>query len=175
MKRRFPFRLAILLLFLATNVDGRTQTQPLITEKDRERAMVRQRFTKNFKDIQTISQGLLKEHEAKRLTARRLAKDAGSINKCGKTLRSLIGLGALAIEIDVNREIDTPSEFDESIRRLSKLIWDFAHNPVHQNSKVFNTDQAERAQTDLLAIINLSRALETKAKGYGHPANVTHQ
>jgi hypothetical protein len=38
---------------------------------------------------------------------------------------------------------------------------------------VLNTDQAERAQTDLLTIINLSKAIETKAKGYSLAANVS--
>jgi hypothetical protein len=37
---------------------------------------------------------------------------------------------------------------------------------VHQNSKVFNTEQAERAQTDLLTVINLSKALEGKSRKY---------
>jgi hypothetical protein len=90
-------------------------------------------------------------------------------------LRTLIALGEMALEVEINKEIDTAQEFDESIRKLSKLIWDFAHNPVHQNNKVFNTDQAERAQTDLLTIINLSKALENKSKGYNHSSQLGGQ
>ena len=79
---------------------------------------------------------------------------------------AVLVLGEMASEVEINKEIDTATEFDESIRKLATLISDFAHNPVHQSNKVFNTDQAERAQTDLLTIINLSKALENKSKGY---------
>jgi hypothetical protein len=136
------------------------------TQHERDKAIARQQFNKSFRDIQVISQNLLREHEAKRLTAKRLAKDVRTINKSAKTIRSLMALGALAQETSFEKEIDTPEEFDESIRKLAKLVWDFSHNPVHQNSKVFNTDHAARAQTDLLLIINLSRVIETRAKDY---------
>ncbi|HEV2665609.1 MAG TPA: hypothetical protein VG324_11890, partial [Blastocatellia bacterium] len=80
-----------------------------------------------------------------------------------------IALGEMASEVEIDKEIDTAREFDESIRKLASLISEFAHNPVHQSNKVFNTDQAERAQTDLLTIINLSKALENKSKDYARP------
>jgi hypothetical protein len=137
---------------------------------------VRQQFTQDFRDLQLISQGLLRDHEARRLTPKRLRKDAGSINKCAKSLRSLMALGDLAAkpEIGVEKEIDTPQEYDQSIRRLAKLIWNFAHNPVHQNSKVFDTELAAKAQTDLLTIINLSKVIESRAKRY-HPFSTPAQ
>ena len=75
-----------------------------------------------------------------------------------------MALGNLAVPLKIDKEINTPRQFDQSIRRIAKLIYDFAHNPIHQNSKVFNTDQAQQAQTDLLAIIDLSKAIENKAK-----------
>jgi hypothetical protein len=95
-----------------------------------------------------------------------LAKDAKSIGKCAKLLRSLTVLGDLAQPEVINKDIDTPKKYDESIRLLAKHIWDFAHNPVLQNTKVFNTNQAQQAQTNLEAIIDLSKAIENKAKGY---------
>jgi hypothetical protein len=142
-------------------------------EQERARAYNRQQFNKNFHDLQVLGQNLLKEHEASRLTSERLAKDSKSINKCAKALRTLTALGRLAIPQKINKEISTPQEYDESIRRLAKLIWDFAHNPVHQSSKVFNTDHAERAQTDLLMIIDLSKVIEGRARGYAHAVHVT--
>jgi hypothetical protein len=142
------------------------QTPDKRLERERERAYARELFTKNFRDLQLVGKGLLRDHEATRLTPSNLAKSARSINKCAKTLRSLIALGEMASEVEIDKEIDTAREFDESIRKLATLISDFAHNPVHQSNKVFNTDQAERAQTDLLTIINLSKALENKSKGY---------
>lgn len=135
-------------------------------ERERDRAYARQQFTKNFRDLQVTSQNLLKEHEEKRLTQKRLAKDIRVINKAAKALRSLMALGNLAEPVKIDKEINTSQQFDESIRRIAKLIYDFAHNPIHQNSKVFNTDQAQQAQTDLLAIIDLSKAIENKAKSY---------
>lgn len=135
-------------------------------ERERDKAYARQQFTKSFQDLQTISQNLLKEHENNHLTAERLAKDARLINKSAKTLRSLMVLGEVAEPLKVDKEISTPQQFDQSIRRLAKHIYDFAHNPIHQSSKVFNTNQAQRAHTDLLAIIDLSKAIENKAKGY---------
>ena len=143
-----------------------SQTPDKRIERERERAYVRQQFTKNFRDLQLLGKELLQDHESARLTSGKLAKGARSINKCAKTLRSLIALGEMASEEPVNREIATAREFDESIHKLSDLISEFAHNPVHQSNKVFNTDQAERAQTDLLTIINLSKALENKSKRY---------
>ena len=135
-------------------------------EKERDRLYARQQFTKNFRDLQVTSQNLLKEHEEKRLNSERLSKDARVINKAAKALRALMALGALAEPVKIDKEINTPQQFDTSIRRLAKHIYDFAHNPIHQSNKVFNTDQAQRAQTDLLAIIDLSKAIENKAKSY---------
>jgi hypothetical protein len=140
--------------------------QTPMSQSDRQKAALRQQFAKAFHDIQVLGQGLLREHESRQLTPKRLAKDTRSINKSAKTLRSLMALGELAEEIKLDKEVDTPEEFDKSIRRLSKLIWDFAHNPTHQNNKVFNADLAARAQTDLLTIINLSKVIENKASGY---------
>ncbi|MEO6725103.1 MAG: hypothetical protein ABIP14_07350 [Blastocatellia bacterium] len=145
---------------------GYMDQSPKKWEQERERAYNRQQFTKNFRDLQLLGQNLLKEHEANRLTSERLAKDSKSINKCAKTLRSLTALGSLALPLKINKDITTPKQYDESIRRLAKHIWDFAHNPNLQNSKVFDTEQAKRAQSDLLAIIDLSKAIEDKAKGY---------
>ncbi len=185
MNKLLPFSLPPLLLALCLSNSSATpgsfgnlgwspQSPDKKFERERERAHAREQFTKNFRDLQTISQGLLREHEAARLTSGRLAKDARSINKSARTLRTLIALGEMATEVEINKQIDTAQEFDESIRKLSRLIWDFAHNPVHQNNKVFNTDQAERAQTDLLTIINLSKAIETRSKSYTH-ASGPHQ
>lgn len=135
-------------------------------ERERERAYARQQFTSNFRDLQLLSQGLLREHDARRLTAQRLAKDTKAINKCAKNLRTLMALGTLAQAAEVNKEIAAPQQYDQSIRQLAKLIYDFAHSPHHQNSKVFDAAEAARVQTKLLTIINLSKVIENKAKGY---------
>jgi hypothetical protein len=60
----------------------------------------------------------------------------------------------------------TPGEFDRSIRRLAGLISSFAHNPIHRSNKVFNAKQAAQARSDLSSIIELSKAIEGRAKGY---------
>jgi hypothetical protein len=144
------------------------------SERERERAYNRQLFKKTFHDIQILGQNLLKDHEAGRLTSGRLVKDVKAIHKCAKVIRSLTALGDLAEPEVINKDIDTPQEYDESIRLLAKHIWDFAHNPVLQNTKVFNTDQAQQAQTNLEAIMDLSKAIESRAKGYVTPAASPH-
>jgi hypothetical protein len=140
--------------------------QSSTAQSEREKAAARQQFVENFRDIQLLGQGLLRDHQAGRLTSKDLSNSAKSINKCARTLRSLLALGELASEIEINEEIDTPLAFDDAIRKLARVISDFAHNPQHQSSRIFNTDQAARAQTDLLTIINLSKAIEKKSKGY---------
>jgi hypothetical protein len=135
-------------------------------QREREKAAARQQFVENFRDIQLLGQGLLRDHQTGRLTSKGLSKAAKSINKCARTLRSLLALGNMASEIEIDEEIATPLAFDEAIRKLASVISDFARNPHHQSSKVFNTDQAAQAQTDLLTIINLSKAIEKKSNGY---------
>lgn len=164
------FWVVLLVSFSSDEITGRSAMAHPITQSskssERERTYNQQLFKKSFQDLQLLGQNLLKEHDAGRLTPGRLAKDAKSINKCAKTLRSLTALGNLAVPIIINKDINTPRKYDESIRLLAKYIWDFAHNPVHQNTKIFNTDDAGRAQTDLLAIIDLSKVIESKAKDY---------
>lgn len=158
---------ALLMCCLAEAVPARAQSRA--AEAERERSYARQNFQRNFKEIQIVSQKLVKDHDAGLLTSARLGKDVRTIHRAARTLRAMMALGEMAEAREIDREIDTPQKFDDSIRRLSKLIWDFAHNPIHQNSKVFNTNLARQAQTDLLTIINLSKALSDKAKGYSVP------
>src|SRR5215470_3146512 len=160
---------SIPLFLFSLCLSGFSQTPDKRLERDRERAYAREQFTKNFRDLQLLGKGLLQDHEATKLTPGKLAKGVRSINKRARTLRSLIALGEMASEAPINKEINTAQQFDESIRKLANLISDFAHNPVHQSNKVFDTRQAERAQTDLLTIIHLSKALESKSGKYINP------
>lgn len=152
-----------------------TQSPGKQLERERERAYAREQFSKNFRDLQLKSQGLLREHEAAKLTPDKLNKDVKAINKSARTLRTLIALGDMANEVEIDKDLSTEGDFDEAIRKLAELIREFAHNPVHQNSKVFNTIQAERAQTDLLTIINLSKAIENRSKEYIRPSRKTRR
>ena len=164
---------SIPLFLFSLCLSGFSQTPDKRLERERERAYVREQFTKNFRDLQVLGKGLLQDHEATRLTPGKLAKGVRAINRSARTLRALIALGEMASEAPVNKEISTAREFDDSIRKLAALISEFAHNPVHQSNKIFNTDQAERAQTDLLTIINLSKALENKSKSYSKTSHLS--
>lgn len=136
-------------------------------EREREKAVVRQQFSKNFHDLQVASQELLQEHVAGHLTPPNLLKKAKSIYRSAKTLRTLMALGELAQEPHaIDKELTDAHEFDQSIKRLAKMIYDFSHSPVHQNSKVFNTVEATKTQKDLLTIISLSKVIETHARKY---------
>lgn len=156
----------LVLLATASQLQGQTNQSTSQVEKNREKAYLRQQFTRHFRSVQVLSQELLKGHEEGNLTARGLGKEAREINKSARSLRQLIALGALAEERELKTSLATPADFDEAIRLLAKLIRSFARNPSHQNSRILNTDQATEAQTDLLAIIRLSKTLADQARGY---------
>jgi hypothetical protein len=76
-------------------------------------------------------------------------------------------LGQRVAPVDeVDRQIDSAEKFDHSIRHLARLISEFAHNPLHQNSKIFNTEDAAQASADLISIIDLAKAIENQAVHY---------
>lgn len=146
-------------------------TEPVIgqtrLDTQREKVVIRQQFSKSFHDLQVISQQMLREHNAGQLTTTQLSKQAKSINKSAKTLRTLMALGDLVEEPHpVEKGLSDALQFDKSIRRLAKMIFDFSHSPHHQNSKVFDTTEATKVQKDLLTIIALSKVLEANAKNY---------
>ena len=140
-----------------------------VSERARERAYAREQFARHFKSVQVRSQLLLRLHEKRTLSAKQLREEAGQINKSARMLRQLIALGSLAARVEQKTRFAAPEEFEEAIRKLANLVWEFAHNPVHQNGKIFNTQQAAAAQTDLLSIIELSRALQREGSGYQPP------
>lgn len=137
------------------------------TAKEREKAILRQQFTKSFRDLQITSQQLLKSHQTRQLTTAQLSKAAKTINRAAKNLRTLMALGELANEPDaINEQLQTASAFDQAIRQLAQIIYDFAHSPHHKNTKVFDTVEAAKLQKDLLTIIALSKVLEAQANRY---------
>ncbi|HZS06298.1 MAG TPA: hypothetical protein VFD58_15765 [Blastocatellia bacterium] len=134
---------------------------------ERQKEMTRAEFTRNFSGLQNVGYALLREHEERKLNPDRLAKDVKAINRHAKNLRGLLVLGELKSPVQEGKEpLDTPHKYDQSIRRLARLIYTFAHNPVHQNRRVFDTEQAQRALVDLETIIQLSKAIESQARGY---------
>jgi hypothetical protein len=136
-------------------------------EREQEKANVRRQFSKNFRDLQVISQRLLNSHIAGTLTPTQLSKEVKAINKSAKTLRELMALGQLAEQPDkINEELTAAAEFDQAIKQLAKIIYDFSHSPHHQNNKVFDMAEATKIQKELLTIIHLAKALESQAKRY---------
>jgi len=156
----------LVLMASAYQLLGQTNQPTSQVERNREKAYLRQQFARHFRSVQVLSQDLLKAHEEGNLTARSLGKEAREINKSARSLRQLIALGALAEERELKTSLTTPADFDEAIRLLAQMIRRFARNPSHQNSRILNTDQATEAQTDLLAIIRLSKTLADQARGY---------
>ncbi len=160
-------RLTFSFFLLVTLATASYTQSPRSFEAERQKAVTKQQFTQNFRNLQVTSQAMLREHEAGALTNKQLNKTARSINKSAKTLRNLMALGNLAESAEpYEKLIDTADKFDAAIRRLSKLIYDFAHSPVHQNSKVFDTRAAAKTQSQLLTIIELSKAIESLARNY---------
>ena len=136
-------------------------------ERNREKEYLRQQFARHFKLIQVTSQQLIREHEEGTMTSARLSKSVRDINKSARTLRTMIGLGELANIEQLKTDLTTAAGFDEALRLLGRLTRDFARNPVHQNSRILNTDLATQAQTDLLSIINLSKLIGQQSGIYG--------
>ncbi len=168
-------RLTFSFFLLVTLATVSYAQSPRSFEAERQKAVTKQQFTQNFRNLQITSQAMLREHEAGALTNKQLNKTARSINKSAKTLRGLMALGNLAESAEpFEKLIDTTDKFDAAIRRLSKLIYDFAHSPVHQNSKVFDTRAAAKTQSQLLTIIELSKAIESLARNYA-PADTPNR
>ena len=165
---RTSYRLLVGLILATTGhqLFGQTNQSTSQIERNREKAYLRQQFARHFRAIQVLSQELLKAHEEGSLTSNRLGKEMREINKSARNLRSMIALGALAREEELKTVFSKPEEYDEAIQLLGRLIREFARNPSHQNSRILNTDQATEAQTDLLSIIRLSKALAEQAKFY---------
>lgn len=136
-------------------------------ERNREKEYLRQQFARHFKLIQVTSQQLIREHEEGTMNSARLSKSVRDINKSARTLRTMIGLGELANIEQLKTDLTTAAGFDEALRLLGRLTRDFARNPVHQNSRILNTDLATQAQTDLLSIINLSKLIGQQSGIYG--------
>lgn len=135
--------------------------------KEQERRAVREQFRESFRDLQLLGIGLLKAHERRELKSGRLAKDAKSIQRRARTIRGLMVLGEPSSPPEnFDKEMSTTGDFDRSIRKLAALIHSFAHNPIHKNTKVFNTDQAAKALSDLINIINLAKVIEDRAANY---------
>lgn len=161
------FSLMLAALCLLPAIEARASRQGVPSQDlSRAKAAARQQFTKSFSELQESSQALLREHEAGQLKPGTLAKRLKTIQKCAKTLRLLLQLGEPEPLTEVNGSPRTPQAFDQSIRRLAAIISSFAHNPIHQNNKLFNTGDAARARTDLEKIITLSKTIESQARKY---------
>ena len=173
MKSRFRCRaiwgagwmaLALLVPGLMMNrVSGQTNQPSSLLEKNREKAHLRQEFARHFRAIQVTSQELVRELEGRQLTAAKLARGSKGINKSARNLRQLLALGELAQEEELKTTFTNPVEFEEAIRLLATRVREFARNPAHQNSRILDTNLATEAQTDLLTIIRLSKAISQQA------------
>lgn len=146
-----------------------TQQNADLAAKERARRAAKESFTQNFRELQVLGKDILKAHESGGLIRDRLARDAKLIQKRARSLRGLMALGEPRGQTRVETTLRSPQDFDRSIRQLAQLVLDFAHNPVHQNSKVFDTNLAGKAAADLVAIVDLAKALERRAKDYVKP------
>ncbi len=146
-----------------------TQQTADIAAKERARRAAKESFTLNFRELQVLGKGLLKAHESGGLGPERLARDTKTIQKRARSLRGLMALGEPREQTRIETILRSPHDFDRAIRQLAQLVTDFAHNPVHQNSKVFDTNLAGKAAADLVAIVDLAKAIERRAKDYVKP------
>ena len=134
--------------------------------QERERRAAKESFNENFRELQILGINLLKDHRSGALNKGRLAKDTKAIQKRARSLRGLMVLGEPSEPpIELESKITAP-QFDKFIGWLSRLIYDFAHNPVHKNTRVFDTEAAGRAAADIVNIINLAKLIEQCSGDY---------
>lgn len=136
-------------------------------EKDREKASLRQQFTKHFRDLQVHSRQMLDNHKAGTLTTTQLSKVTKAIHKSAKVLQSMMVLGELEEEEPIRTiELTEATSFDQAINDLASTVYAFSHSPHHKNHRVFDMVEAAKVQKALFHIIYLSKTLETEAKHY---------
>lgn len=150
----------------ATPDTSQANQSPSAFDQRRERSYRHTIFMKHFTVIQVLSQEVVRDHRNRVLSPASLKKSMKRINVSARALREMMAVGDLAREERLEEEFVTPSDYDLAISNLAKRVYDFAHNPTHQNSRIFDTIEATRAQTDLLVVITLSKAIESHAKGY---------
>ncbi len=144
-----------------------TQQATEAATRERSRRAAQAQFNENFRELQLIGIGLLKAHESGNLIPKRLARDAKGIQRRARALRGLLVLGEPGPRTTkIDPEMRSSEQFDRAIRLLAKLVSDFAHNPIHKNAKVFDTDQAAQAATDLITILDLAKVIERRARDY---------
>jgi len=158
--------LSLVSLFLAIAHPATLQSRKADSQ-ERERRAAKESFNEHFRELQVLGINLLKDHRSGALDKGRLAKDTKAIQKRARSLRGLMVLGEpTEPPIEIESKIATAPQFDKFIGWLSRLIYDFAHNPVHKNTRVFDTEAAGRAAADIVNIINLAKLIEQCSGDY---------
>jgi hypothetical protein len=166
LRMMFAGCLSLLSVFL-TFAHPATLQNRKADSQERERRAAKEAFNGNFRELQLLGINLLKDHQSGALDKGRLAKDTKAIQKRARSLRGLMVLGEpIEPPIELESKIRTAPQFDKFIGWLSRLIYDFAHNPVHKNTRVFDTEAAGRAAADIINIINLAKLIEQCSGDY---------
>ena len=167
------FRDRVITLVIAAASVGVTQSigahaQLRKSEVDaRERQALRESFKENFRELQLLGINLLKLHRSGELDASRLNRDAKATQKRARALRSLMVLGNPDIKpLELPSKLRSEQDFSKFIGWMSRMIYDFAHSPIHTNAKVFDTELAAKAATDLVNITNMAKLLESSSANY---------
>ena len=149
---------------------GSTQQATEEAARARARRAAQHDFEENFRAIQVVGIDLLKSHEDGTLDSQHLAKNTRAIQRHARALRGLMALGPpITKPQPIIQQIQSSETFDKAIRALAKLVADFAHSPIHKNPKVFDTDLAAHASTDIVVIVELAKLIERRAKDYAKP------
>ena len=152
---------------VSTTQAGSTTQANETAARERSRKATQLQFAESFRSIQIVSKGLLKAHEDGTLVPGQLSKDARAIQRYARSLRSLMALGPPTTKPrEPEHQLHTSRDFDVAIRNLTTLVWEFAHNPIHKNPKVFDTDEAAKVAADIVTIVEMAKAIERRAKDY---------
>lgn len=133
----------------------------------RERQALKESFQENFRELQLLGINLLKSHRSGELDAARLNRDSKAIQKRARAIRSLMVLGNPEVKpVELPSKLKSEQDFSKYVGWVSRIIYDFAHSPIHTNTKVFDTELATKAATDLVNIGNMAKLLENSSVHY---------
>ena len=134
---------------------------------ERERQALKVSFQENFRELQLLGINLLKSHRSGELDASRLNRDSKAIQKRARALRGLMVLGNPEVKpLELPSRIKSEQDFSKYVGWVSRIIYDFAHSPIHTNTKVFDTELATKAATDLVNIGIMAKLLESSSVHY---------
>lgn len=120
---------------------------------------------KDFETLQNLQNEIIKTYvTGEQINYKKIGDLAGKLNECATRLDvNLLLTGEKSAEKLDNKDRET-GDVKDIIVKLDSTIGRFITNSIFKNLNVFETKEAEKAETDLQNIIRLSKFLSEKAE-----------